>query len=94
MTQQEALSLVLEERTRQNKKWGYPQRKTPFEWVSVLAEEVGEFAQATNDTYLDNEHLTTEHYHINKRHIIEEAIQVCAVALSIIEHMDTQGERT
>ena len=79
--QEQATKLVLQERERQDAKWGYPQNNTPFEWVSILTEEVGEFAQAVNDGYLG--HNPTKEQLEN---IITEAKHVSAVALSIIEH--------
>lgn len=82
ITQEQAIELVRTERKRQNTKWGYPQTNTPFEWVSILTEEVGELAEATNDTYLG------EYKHPNDLNDIRtEAIHVAAVALSIIEHL-------
>ena len=57
-------------------------KNSPFEWVSILTEEVGELAQATNDTYLG------EYKHpYDMNDIRQEAIHVAAVALSIIEHL-------
>ena len=82
MTNQKyATKLILDERKRQDDKWGYPQNNTPFEWVSILTEEVGEFAQAVNDGYLG--HSPTKEQLEN---IITEAKHVSAVAMSIIEH--------
>ena len=81
MTKIEALRLVNQERVRQNAKWGFPQDNTPFEWVSILTEEVGEFAQAMNDALLGkagNGNMTKA---------LQEAVQVAAVAVSIVEHL-------
>lgn len=80
-TQEKAIELVKAERQRQDKKWGFPQRNSPFEWVSILTEEVGEFAQATNDAFI--EYLNSPD--VSK--VRQEAIHVAAVALSIIEHL-------
>ena len=77
----EAIKKVIEERIRQNQKWGYPQQNTPFEWVSILTEEVGEFAEATNDALLGS------YPNGDLGKAIEEVIQVAAVAISIIEHL-------
>lgn len=76
----EALDLVVIERDRQNKKWGFPQNNTPFEWVSILLEEVGEFAQAMNNACMNGRQG-------NNFQAMLEITQVCAVALSIMEHM-------
>ena len=79
--QEQETKLVLNERERQDAKWGYPQNNTPFEWVSILTEEVREFAQAVNDAYMG--HTPTKEQLEN---IMTEASHVSAVALSIIEH--------
>ena len=79
ITTEEALDLVLIERKTQNNKWGYPQFNNPFEWASILMEEVGEFAQALNNALLGSANGSTEE-------VIKEAVQVSAVALSIVEH--------
>ncbi len=79
-TRNDALKMVIAERERQDKKWGYPQNNTPFEWLSILTEEVGESAQALNDALLS----------ANKKdlsRVIEEMVQVAAVAVSIVEHL-------
>ena len=86
-TQEQAIELVKAERQRQDNKWGYPQKNTPFEWVSILTEEVGELAQATNDAYL-GQGCTRD---VNK--IIQEATQAAAVAVSIIEHLSEPEQK-
>ena len=85
VSQEHAIDLVIAERLRQNEKWGFPQHNTPFEWVSILTEEVGELAQAVNDAYLSGGSLE------DRDKVIEEAVHVSAVSLSIIEHMQ-EGE--
>jgi len=79
--QEQATAMVLAERERQDAKWGYPQNNTPFEWVSILTEEVGEFAQAVNDAYIRN---APTHEQIEQ--LRTEAKHVSAVAMSILEH--------
>ncbi len=83
-TQENAIDLVIAERKRQNEKWGYPQNNTPFEWVSILTEEVGELAQATNDAFMGQ----IKSNQTDK--IVREAIQVAAVAVAIIEHLSKE----
>ena len=39
---------VRAEESKQISKWGY-QKRTPFEWMTYLTEEVGELAQAINE---------------------------------------------
>ena len=83
-TMLEAVDKVIAERIRQNEKWGYPQNNTPFEWVSILTEEVGELAQATNDAFMGQ----IKSNQTDK--IVREAIQVAAVAVAIIEHLSKE----
>ena len=83
-TMLEAVDKVIAERIRQNEKWGYPQNNTPFEWVSILTEEVGEMAQATNDAFMGQ----IKSNQTDK--IVHEAIQIAAVAVAIIEHLSKE----
>ena len=78
---EQVLELVREERRRQDKKWGYPQKNTPFEWISILTEEVGELAQATNDAFMGGKGTG------DPDKVRAEAVQVAAVAVSILEHL-------
>ena len=70
---------ILTERQRQNKKWGW-QRHSHGDWLMILAEEVGEVAEAMQkakgwgkDTDADN--------------LYEELIHVAAVASAIAEQV-------
>lgn len=78
----DAMVAVFAERNRQNEKWGYPQDNTPFEWLSILTEEVGEFAEALNNALLGGDGDLGD--------AIVEAVQVAAVALSIVEHLSKE----
>jgi NTP pyrophosphatase (non-canonical NTP hydrolase) len=70
--QHEALRRVLEERTRQDYRFGSPpQNLTPSAWLTILMEEMGEVAKATIDG--------------NSTNYIEELVQVAAVALYALE---------
>jgi NTP pyrophosphatase (non-canonical NTP hydrolase) len=74
---QAALHDILQERARQDQKWG-EQNHDPLEWLGILTEEVGEFAQ----------HANTYHWHpeqCDQAAMFEEAVQVAAVALAIVE---------
>ncbi len=65
------------ERKAQDKKWGFPQKNTYCEWSSILAEEVGELAKELNELNFgrgDRERMRAE------------AVQVAAVAISILLH--------
>lgn len=80
ITKIEAMHKVLGERIEQDRKWGFPQNNTPFEWMSILIEEVGELATSINNAFIGkNPHGCVDS-------VLHEAIQVSAVALAIIEH--------
>ena len=73
------LQEVMDERARQDAKWG-EQNHHPAWWLSILGEEFGEVCKAVcenNDT--------------GKGSYREELIQVAAVAVSMIECFDRNG---
>ena len=62
-----------DEHTAQIQKWG-SQRRTPFEWMTYLTEEVGELAAALSEyVYRNGE----------PENIRDEAVQVATLALKI-----------
>lgn len=80
-----ALINVMEERERQDEKWG-EQNHDPAVWISILGEEFGELCQAVNETWFDNgpEERQKGGYENMRR----EAIQVAAVAVALVEYLD------
>ncbi len=71
------IKAILDERERQDQKWGFPQENTYGEWGSILAEESGELCKELNDlNFGQGDHGKME----------TEAVQVAAVALSILEN--------
>ena len=66
---------VLLERQRQDAKFGPVRGMDLCEWMCVLMEEVGEAAGAVHET-------------VGRDNIRKELIQVAAVAVNIVEHMD------
>lgn len=70
---------ILEERDRQDQKWGFPQENTYCEWASILAEEVGELAKELNELNFGRGDI---------ERMEAEAVQVAAVALAILEQSD------
>jgi len=76
---------IIEERRRQDSKWGV-QDNDPVVWLSILGEEFGELAQAINETLFDNGPL--ERLKGGIANIRREAIQVAAVAMSLVENID------
>lgn len=75
-----ALASVLEERIRQDGKWG-EQNHNPYIYLAILVEEVGEMAQAALQTQYGGENGGLDH-------LREEAVQTAAVALAIVECLD------
>lgn len=87
-----AIDAVVAERQRQDAKWG-EQNHEPALWLGILTEEVGELAQAINETVFDNgDDARTKGGYDNMR---AEAVQVAAVAVQFIEYLDrVNGGRT
>ncbi|KMW71186.1 hypothetical protein TI10_22385 [Photorhabdus luminescens subsp. luminescens] len=65
--------------TRQDKLWGADRDHSPFIWASILGEEVGEFNQAILHDQFGGSHAGTAR---------DEAVQIAALALQIIEYYD------
>lgn len=80
-----AIDAVMSERARQDAKWG-EQNHEPQLWMGILMEEVGELAQAVNETVFDNG--PGERAKGGYENMRAEAVQVAAVALSIVECLD------
>ena len=55
--QAQAVTAVLCERARQDRKWG-EQTHSPHEWTAILGAEFGETCQADNDAHWDGGSLT------------------------------------
>lgn len=75
---QSAIDSVLEERKRQNRKWGQ-QDHDPMVWSVILTEECGEFAQAA---------LQGKFGGLKASGLRNEAVQCAAVSLQIVECLD------
>ena len=78
--QRRAVDDVLDERARQDAKWGVQSHDT-ITYLAILMEEVGETAQAAIEERFGGPHGT-------KEHVRAEAVQVAAVALAIVECLD------
>ena len=83
----EALAKVIEERTRQLAKWGTQRHDFPV-WLVVLQEEVGEFAQALLNHRSATFAGDREARRIYRLQMMAEAIQIAAVAVAMVEHLD------
>ena len=75
-----ALSDILEERARQDAKWG-EQNHDPFTYLTILMEEIGELSQAALHNRFGGKHGEFSH-------VREEAVQTAAVAVAIVECLD------
>jgi hypothetical protein len=74
---------IIEERLRQNDKWGKQNHK-PAGWLSILGEEYGEVCKAVCDNL----------YRIGPNpNYREELIQVAAVAIQMIECYDRNNKK-
>lgn len=74
----QAATDVLAERQRQDAKWG-EQNHDPFTYLTILTEEVGEFSQAALHARFGGPAAAG---------LREEAVQMAAVALAIVECLD------
>lgn len=77
----DALESVLNERKRQDELWG-EQNHEPFTWLTILMEEVGEFAHDALGVTFGPPDFSRE------EHLRAEAVQVAAIALAIVESLD------
>lgn len=79
--QKHAIDAVVAERLRQDELWGpIPRHLSPDTWAVILTEEVGEVAEAT---------LRLHDPGWGIKPLREELIQVAAVAIAMIEEIDT-----
>tara|TARA_Y100001954_G_C15774753_1_gene586354 strand:- start:1012 stop:1245 length:234 start_codon:yes stop_codon:yes gene_type:complete len=73
MDKKKILQLILEERQKQDEKWG-EQNHNIYKWLAILGEEVGEVNKAVlEDNYKD---------------VINELIQIGAVTVAMIESLE------
>ncbi len=66
---------------RQDNKWGPQREHSPFIWLTILGEEVGEANQAALDAYFG---INFEKW----KHFREEVIHVAAVSTAILEYLN------
>lgn len=82
MTRLSILNSIVDERVRQDEKWGDQSEHPATFWYAVLGEEVGEVANAIlNDAKLP-------WYNQDDKAIEKELIQVAAVAVAWLEAME------
>jgi len=73
MNKQNIINLILSERQKQDDKWG-EQNHDIYKWLAILGEEVGE----VNKAALEGKY----------NEVIDELIQIGAVAVAMIESLD------
>ncbi|MBL32029.1 MAG: hypothetical protein CMP62_04825 [Flavobacteriales bacterium] len=73
MKKEEIIKLILEERQRQDLKWG-EQNHNIYKWLAILGEEIGEVNKAALEDKYDE--------------IIDELVQIGAVVIAMIESLE------
>ena len=76
--QTKAIAEILEERNRQNEKWG-EQNHDPFTYLTIFIEEAGEFAESALHSLFGGSAATG---------LYGEAVQMAAVAMAIVESLN------
>lgn len=76
---------VMLEVNKQNKQWGDESELTPHQWLGLIQEEVGEIAQAVNETYLPNKTKTKLG---GKENIQKEIYQAAALLIRFSEKIE------
>lgn len=78
---------VMQEVNKQNKQWGNESELTPHQWLGLIQEEVGEIAQALNETYLPNK---TKIKLGGKENIQAEIYQTAALLIRLSEKLEKE----
>lgn len=78
---------VMREVNKQNKQWGDESELTPHQWLGLIQEEVGEIAQAINETYLPNKTKTKLG---GKENIQAEIYQTAALLIRLSEKLEKE----
>lgn len=76
---------VMREVNKQNRQWGDESELTPHQWLGLIQEEVGEIAQALNETYLPNK---TKAKLGGKENIQAEIYQAAALLIRFSERIE------
>lgn len=76
---------VMLEVNKQNKQWGDESELTSHQWLGLIQEEVGEIAQAVNETYLPNK---TKSQLGGKENILAEIYQAAALLIRFSERIE------
>ncbi len=76
---------IMKEVINQKKQWGNESELTPHQWLGIIQEEVGEIAQAVNETYLPNK---TKSQLGGKENIQAEIYQAAALLIRFSERIE------
>lgn len=76
---------IMKEVINQKKQWGNESELTPHQWLGIIQEEVGEIAQAVNETYLPNK---TKAKLGGKENIQAEIYQAAALLIRFSERIE------
>lgn len=76
---------IMKEVINQKKQWGNESELTPHQWLGIIQEEVGEIAQAVNETYLPNK---TKIKLGGKENIQTEIYQAAALLIRFSERIE------
>jgi NTP pyrophosphatase (non-canonical NTP hydrolase) len=79
---------IVAERARQDAKFGDQTKRTPFEWLAILTEELGEVAKEVCETGFIYAHTTNQYLVERSVALRDELVQTAAVAVAMIEAGD------
>lgn len=80
---------IMGEVKKQKKQWGDESELTPHQWLGLIQEEVGEIAQAVNETYLPNK---TKSKLGGKENIQMEIYQTAALLIRLSEKLEKENK--
>lgn len=81
------INKIMKEVINQKKQWGNESELTPHQWLGLIQEEVGEIAQAVNETYLPNK---TKIKLGGKENIQTEIYQTAALLIRLSEKLEKE----
>ncbi|WP_288795487.1 helix-turn-helix domain-containing protein [uncultured Megamonas sp.] len=81
---------IMKEVINQKKQWGNESELTPHQWLGIIQEEVGDIAQAVNETYLPNK---TKSQLGGKENIQAEIYQAAALLIRFSEKLEKENKK-
>ena len=85
---------LIDERSRQDAKWGFPQpaMSTPESALAILAEEFGECAREVVEMGCAFREGKQHHFNMHRKNLKKELIQTAAVAIAWLQQMEHEDE--